>query len=31
MQRIQRRLRLGYGLVFGGGALFAIAFIIDVF
>lgn len=31
MQRIQRRLKLGYGLVFGGGALLAIALIIDVF
>lgn len=31
MQRIQRRLRLGYGLVFGGAVLLAIALIIDVF
>ncbi|MEE2525232.1 hypothetical protein V0U79_02565 [Hyphobacterium sp. HN65] len=29
MQRIQRRLWLGYGLVFGGAVLLALALIID--
>jgi hypothetical protein len=29
MQRIQTRLRLGYGLVFGGGIALALALLLD--